>query len=490
MSEVKKKDAGSYLPDIHRLLPQNSDAEKSVIGSMLLNREAIETCNAKGVSAKWFHIPAHAQIAEEIIAMHDTRKPVDMITLVDHLRNRKILDQCGGPAFIAEICAFTPTAANVGYYINILEEKYTLRQMIDTCTEVAGRSYDEQGEVTSLLDELQEKVMAIAARRYHITDEDEPGSKVILRVLDRMEEMYDTKAISGIPTGFPDLDQMIDGLRAPNMFVIAARPSMGKTSLAMNIAEHVAISANLPVAVFSLEMDKADLVQRMILGKSRVSWEKWRNGMCPPRSRDDVAKAAIELAKAPIYYHDRSPVKMNYLAAILRRWVKRYGIRLGVIDYLQLVRGMKNYKGDNRQAEVAEVSAGLKSLAKELNIPIIVLAQLNRNPDARNGSVKGRPQLSDLRDSGSIEQDADIVGLLHREEYYAENDEEKRESEGRATLIIAKQRNGPTGDIPLTFIKEYTRFESRAHPIPEETARIDIPKMGGRRFRRSASRSV
>ena len=281
-----------------------------------------------------------------------------------------------------------------------------------------------------------------------------------MQAIETIEQLYDRKgAITGLPTGFTEIDRMTSGLHGAEMIVIAARPSMGKTAFAMNIAEHVAINAKHPVAIFSLEMSSQQLVQRLLCSRARVNLQKIRDGFLSERDFPNLTNAASKLADSEIYIDDTSGLSILELRAKARRLKQKHNIELIVIDYLQLLRSPSKRAQDNRQIEIAEISSGIKALAKELNIPIIVLAQLNRNPEARAG---GKPRLSDLRESGSIEQDADLVGLLVRSEYYAEDEEAKEETRGEAELIIAKQRNGPVGEVKLTFLKEFTRFEDRA----------------------------
>jgi replicative DNA helicase len=450
------------------LLPQDADAEQGVLSSILLApKEIAGHCVEKGIRKDHFHIPAHSSIYEVLLEMYDQRQPIDIITLTAILRDRKLLDQVGGPAFITDLFTFLPTAANATYYLDILEEKYTLREIIRVCTEYAARCYDEQGEVTTLLDEVETRVLAISEERYK--DKTASMKEQVMAAIHAIEELYANRGgLTGLSTGFASLDKMTDGLHRAEMFVIAARPSMGKTALAMNIAEHVAIELKMPVAVFSLEMSSSQLVQRLLCSRARVDLGNVRNGLLSERDFPSLTTAASKLAESKIFIDDTAGLSILELRAKARRLKSQHGIEAIFIDYLQLLRSTSRRAQDNRQIEIAEISSGLKALAKELNIPIVVLAQLNRNPEQRSGDSKGRPRLSDLRESGSIEQDADIVGLLVREEYYADNDEEKKASEGKATLIIAKQRNGPVGDVPLTFLKQFTRFETRAYVDGEE----------------------
>ncbi len=460
--------SGSYLPDIHRLLPKSEDAEKGILSSILLApREVGGLCVERGIEAAHFHIPAHAGIYGVLKEMYDTSRPIDPITLTQELRDRKQLDQAGGPAFVTELFTFLPTAANASYYLEIIEEKFTLREIIRVCTEYAARSYDEQAEVSTLLDEVETRVLAIQQAR--VRGQTASMKDQVMAAIHAIEVLYTNKGgMTGFATGFAALDKMTDGLHQQEMFVIAARPSMGKTALAMNMAEHVALELKKPVAVFSLEMSSSQLVQRLLCSRARVNLEQVRNGFLSERDFPALTQAASKLAESKIFIDDTAGLSILELRAKARRLKSQHGIEAIFIDYLQLLRSTSRRAQENRQIEIAEISSGLKALAKELNLPIVVLAQLNRNPEQRSGESKGRPRLSDLRESGSIEQDADVVGLLVREEYYAENDEDRKEAEGKATLIIAKQRNGPVGDVPLTFLKQFTRFENRAPEAAED----------------------
>jgi replicative DNA helicase len=393
--------------------------------------------------------------------MWNKNLPVDFITITQLMRDRQQLDQIGGPAFITHLFTYLPTAANVGYYLDSLVEKHTLREVIRVCTEYAARSYEEQGAVQTLLDEVETRIFEIAKGQFQENTFD--MKKEVMGAITSIQDLYERRGgISGLPTGFEDFDKMTDGLHGAEMIVIAARPSMGKTAFAMNIAEHVALQEKKAVAVFSLEMSSGQLVQRLLCSRAKVNLGKVRQGFLSDRDFPSLTAAASELASSKMFIDDTPGLSILELRAKARRMKSQHDIAAIFIDYLQLLRSTTRRAQDNRQLEIAEISSGLKALAKELNIPIVVLAQLNRNPEQRSGESKGRPRLSDLRESGSIEQDADLVGLLVREEYYADSDDEKKETEGKATLIIAKQRNGPVGDVNLTFRKEFTRFETRA----------------------------
>jgi replicative DNA helicase len=393
--------------------------------------------------------------------MWNNNQPIEFITLTQTLRDRQQLDQIGGPAFITNLFTYLPTAANVGYYLDAVIEKHTLREIIRVCTEFASRGYDEPGSVQMLLDEVETRIFEIT--KGQIQDKNFDMHSVVMSAITSIQDLMERRGgISGLSTGLLELDKMIDGLHGSEMIVIAARPSMGKTALAMNIAEHIALECKKAVAVFSLEMSAQQLVQRLLCSRARVNLSKLRDGFMNHRDFPALTAAGSILSESKMFIDDTAGLSILELRAKARRLKSQHDIQAIFIDYIQLLRSTTRRAQDNRQLEIAEISNGIKALAKELNIPIVVLAQLNRNPESRTGDSKGRPRLSDLRESGSIEQDADVVGLLVREEYYAGNDEERKESSGKATLIIAKQRNGPVGDVPLTFLKEYTRFEARA----------------------------
>lgn len=457
---------GSYLPDIHRSLPQSLDAEKGLLGSILLSTNVLDDCIAQ-MDARHFHLPAHQKIFDVLVDMRNNGRPIDLISVTQTLEDKRLLDEVGGAASVTDLLGFVPTAANADYYRDILREKYLLRQVISVCTECAARSYEEQGDVKTLLDEVEQRVLAIGDERFRAAL---PTMKEMVNdAITSIEQLVKNKGgITGLSTGFGTLDRMTSGLHEGEMFVIAARPSMGKTALAMNIAEHVSIDAGKPVAVFSLEMSSQQLVQRLLCSRARVNSKNLRDGFIGKRELGSISTAAGLLAKAKIFVDDTPGLSILELRAKARRLRDREGIELVVIDYLQLLRSTSRRAQDNRQIEIAEISYGIKALAKELHLPVIVLAQLNRNPEQRTGDSRGRPRLSDLRESGTIEQDADVVGLLVREKYYAEDEESRKEVAGNATLIIAKQRNGPTGDVPLTFLEDYTRFEERAEERRED----------------------
>jgi replicative DNA helicase len=449
--------------DVHRTPPHSVEAEQGVLGSMLISpRDTIAECVEK-INEEYFYVPAHRTIYDVLVELWNGGQGIDLITFTQVLRDRNLLDSVGGASLVTNLFTFVPTAANVQYYLEIVRDKYILREIISAATESVRRAYEEQDEVDSLLDEVEQKIFDVGEDRFKgqmLSMKDHA-----MQAIETIEKLYERKgSITGISTGFVEFDRMTSGLHPSEMIVIAARPSMGKTALAMNIAEYVAINEQLPVGVFSLEMSSQQLVQRMLCSRARVNLQRVRDGFLGERDFPSLTAAASKLAEAKIYIDDSASLSILELRAKARRLKAQQDVSLIIVDYLQLLRSTSRRAQDNRQLEISEISAGLKALAKELKIPVIVVAQLNRQPEQRTG---GKPRLSDLRESGSIEQDADLVGLLVRPELYEEDEEARVEKAGEAELIIAKQRNGPVGEIPLTFLKEYTRFETRARNVSE-----------------------
>src|SRR2546427_10407785 len=447
--------------DIHRTPPHSVDAEQGVLGSMLISpRETIAECVEK-INEEYFYVPAHQTIYTVLVDLWNAGEAIDLITFTQVMRDRHLLDSVGGAAFVTSLFTFVPTAANIEYYLEIVRDKYILREIISAATESVRRAYEEQDEVNNLLDEVEQRIFAVGEDRFK--GQMLSMKEQVMSSLESIEKLFENKgAITGVSTGFRDLDKLTSGLHSSEMIVIAARPSMGKTALAMNIAEHAAIEVKLPVAIFSLEMSAQQLVQRMLCSRARVNLAKTRDGFLGEADFPKLTHAASKLAEAKIFIDDSAGLSILELRAKARRLKAQQDVQLIIVDYLQLLRSTSRRAHDNRQLEISEISAGLKGLAKELKIPVIVVAQLNRQPEQRSG---GKPRLSDLRESGSIEQDADLVGLLVRPEIYEEDEEARVEKAGEAEFIIAKQRNGPVGEIPLTFLKEYTRFETRARNV-------------------------
>lgn len=443
------------LPEMHRTLPHSVEAEQGALGSMIISpRDSIAEC-VESMTEEWFYVPAHQTIYKVMVELWKDNTAFDLIVLTQILRDKNILESVGGAAFVTSLYTFVPTAANLTYYREIMRDKFILRQIIAAATESVTRAFEQQDEVNQLLEDVEKKMLAIRpaeeTRERAIKDD-------VMEAVEAIESLYERRgAITGVPTGFHDLDRITNGLQGQDMIVIAARPSMGKTALAMNIAEHVAINEKLPVLVFSLEMSRQQLVQRTLCSRARVNLQKVRDGFLSDRDFPSLTSAAAKIAGAPLSIIDEK-LYIDSLVARARRAKAAKGIKLIVIDYLQLLRA-RGFKPDHRQQEVTYISAAIKGLAKDLSIPVIVLAQLNRQPENRHG---GKPRLSDLRESGSIEQDADVVALLVRGEVYEEDEDARAEKAGEASLIIAKHRNGPIGEVGLTFLKEFTRFEDRA----------------------------
>lgn len=441
----------------HRPLPSSMDAEKAVLCSILLSPKENLTLAVERIDRNHFHHPAHGTIYAVMEDLWKALKPIDMVTVTQALADRKQLDQVGGPVALADLQTFLPTAALAEHYLDILREKYLLRRMIGVCTSSVTRCYEEQDDAKNLIDDVEREILAVGEDRFRGEISGLPDH--VNTAIDTIEKLYKNKGqLTGVPTGFKQLDKITSGLQPANMIVIAARPSMGKTALAMNIAEHAAVAHAIPVGVFSMEMSTSEIVLRLLCSRARVNLQSIRNGFLGKAETANLVKASTELRRGNMYIDDTGRLSILELRAKARRLMDRHKLGLIVIDYLQLMRAPSKRGPENRQVEMAEVSAGIKSLAKELAIPIIVLAQLNRESEKREG---GKPRISELRESGAIEQDADIVALLVRSAYYAKDKNEGAENNGEAELIIAKHRNGPTEDIPLNFIPQFTRFESR-----------------------------
>src|SRR5438105_4233722 len=395
--------------------------------------------------------------------MYDSREAIDIITLQQRLKNKQLLEQVGGIAYLAALPDTVPSAANLAYYLDIVLEKFLLRKMIHTCTSVVSRVYDYEGEVDVLMDEVERDILRISESR--VQSHTSTIKDLVRKAINTIEDFHQRQGmLTGLGTGFPDLDKMTSGLHGGEMIVIAARPSMGKTSLAMNIAEHVAIDEKQPVGVFSLEMTAEQLVLRMLCSRSRVNLRSIREGFLAERDFPKLTGAAGKLANAPLIIDDSGGLSVLQLRAKARRMVQQYGAKLFVVDYLQLLHSTAR-RAENRQQEIADISSGIKALAKELNVPIVVLSQLNRELE-RDRSRK--PRLSDLRESGAIEQDADLVGLLYKPSSGDDEDSGTEQVAVPINLLIAKQRNGPTGDVNLTFLLTYTRCENAANISSDE----------------------
>jgi replicative DNA helicase len=452
---------------IDRLPPHSPEAEQGVLGCVLLSpNDCMGDCIGKfKAGAEVFYDLRHQTIYGALSEMYDAREAIDLITLQQRLKDKNLLEQVGGLAYLAALPDTVPSSANLSYYLDIVQEKFLLRKMIHTCTDVVGRVYDFEGDADALMDEVERDILQINEARVQ--------SKTILikelvhNAITTVENFHQRQGmLTGIGTGFTDFDKMTSGMHAGEMIVIAARPSMGKTSLAMNIAEHAAVEEKLPVGVFSLEMTADSLVLRMLCSRARVNLRSMREGFLSERDFPKLTGAAGKLSSAPLFIDDSPALSILQLRAKARRMKQQYDIKLFVIDYLQLLHSTARRAQDNRQQEIADISSGVKSLAKELAVPVIVLSQLNRELEREKNR---KPRLSDLRESGAIEQDADVVGLLYKPSSDDEESVTGEEQEAQAVnLLIAKQRNGPTGDVNLTFLKQYTRFENAAKVSDED----------------------
>jgi len=453
---------------LDRLPPHALDMEQGVLGCQLLSPnecvgEVIE--KLKGVGIEAHYDLRHQSIQAELFEMYDARIPIDVITLQQRLKDKRLLEQVGGIAYLSQLQDAVPSAANLSYYLDIVREKYLLRKMIQTCTEVVGRVYECEGDVDALLDEVERDVLRISES--HSQSDALTTKELVGRAVVTIENFFNRKGtLTGLATGYADLDRMTDGLHGSEMIVIAARPSMGKTSLAMNIVENVVLEQQLPVAVFSLEMSAEALVMRMMCSIARVNLRSIREGFMSESDFPKLTNAAGKLANSKLFIDDSAGLSILQLRARARRLHQMHGVKLFVVDYLQLLHSTARRSQENRQQEIADISSGLKALAKELKAPVLVLSQLNRELE-RDKSRK--PRLSDLRESGAIEQDADLVGLLYKPSAGEDDDGNTEEADGvPVNLLIAKQRNGPTGDVNLTFLKSYTRFESAAKVSDED----------------------
>jgi len=427
--------------------PHNIEAEQAVLGCMLLDSDVIPTVTEL-IRSSDFYREDHREICEAIIDIVEKAGPVDIITVAEQLQQRGTLEKVGGIDYLASITSAVPTTANARHYAKIVEEKSLLRKLIKASQEIAGMSYEGAEEAEFVLDKAEKTIFDIIERRStqgftHIKD-------VLLETFNRLEELYNSKSpITGVPTGFTDLDMKTAGLQNSDLILIAARPGMGKTAMALNIAQYAAVQKHVPVALFNLEMSKDQLVNRMLCSEVMVDSHKMRTGKLDDEDWKKIARALGPLSEAPIYIDDTPGLTVMDIRAKCRRLKLEKKLGLVVIDYLQLMRGRG--KTENRQQEVSEISRSLKILAKELNVPVVTMSQLSRGPESRTDH---RPMLSDLRESGAIEQDADIVMFLYRDDYYNPDSDKKNIAE----VIVAKHRNGSTGTVYLKWFDKYTKF--------------------------------
>ncbi|MGE7765333.1 replicative DNA helicase [Peribacillus sp. NPDC096540] len=431
-----------------RIPPQNIEAEQAVLGAIFLEPSSL-TVTSEVLIPEDFYRSSHQKIFNVMIKLNDEGKAVDLITVTEELAAAKNLEEVGGVSYLSELAGSVPTAANIEYYARIVEEKSLLRRLIRTATNIAQEGYSREDEVEELLGEAEKTIMEVAQRKnsgsfQNIKD-------VLVRTYDNIEVLTTRKGdVTGIPTGFAELDRMTAGFQRNDLIIVGARPSVGKTAFALNIAQNVATKTEENVAIFSLEMGSEQLVMRMLCAEGNINAQNLRTGSLTDEDWRKLTMAMGSLSNAGIYIDDTPGVRIGEIRSKCRRLKQEHGLGMILIDYLQLIQG-DGRSGDNRQQEVSEISRSLKALARELEVPVIALSQLSRGVEQRQDK---RPMMSDIRESGSIEQDADIVAFLYRDDYYDKESENKNIIE----IIIAKQRNGPVGTVSLAFVKEYNKF--------------------------------
>ncbi len=433
-----------------RMPPQSPDAEMSVLGAVLIHGDAIARA-IEVVSADHFYQGTHRLIYEAALALFNRAEPIDVVTVSEELRQQNQLEQVGGLPYLMELASLVPTAAHVEHYARLVKDSAMLRRLIDTATHVVTESYKGEQSARDLLDWAQQELFQLS----------QPGQRDVIRLHDvlietfnRLEQLYENKGkLVGVPTGFHDLDRITAGLQRSDLIIVAARPSMGKTMLCLNLARHVAVHEKVPVALFSLEMSREQLAMRLLSAESELPAHRLRTGELDGEMWGHLSRALGHLSEAPIFIDDTPGLSALELRAKARQLKVQHKVGLIIVDYMQLMQGRR---AENRQQEISDISRSLKALARELDVPVVALSQLSRAVESRNDK---RPMLSDLRESGAIEQDADIVAFLYREDYYSKDAEHPNVTE----LIVAKQRNGPTGTINLLFKKDVGKFLSIAH---------------------------
>jgi len=430
-----------------KVAPQNIDAEQSVLGALFVERDALYRV-ARFLKVEDFYLESHRLIYKSFLDLDESGVPPDMVTITDILRQQGSLEKVGGATYVASLAALSPTAANIEHYARIIEEKSLLRSLITMANRIAGMGYEGGEEAEKLIDEAENMLLELSSRRS--TAGFSPIDRILVEIFRVIEERYRNKGkTSGILTGFKDLDRLLCGMQPGDLIIVAGRPAMGKTSFGMTMAHQAAVQNGVPTAVFSLEMSRAQLVQRVLCAEAMVDMQRVRSGYLSDVDWNKLAESAAKLTRTPLFIDDSPGLSVRQVRAKARRLKAEKGLGLIVIDYLQLMQGSS--RTENRQQEIADISRSLKAMAKDLEVPVVALAQLSRSVEQRD---KKRPIMSDLRESGSLEQDADVVMFIYREEYYKPDTEKKAIAE----IIVAKQRNGPTGSVDLAFLKEYTRF--------------------------------
>jgi replicative DNA helicase len=442
-----------------RLPPQSLEAEVSVLGGILLENEAFNRV-LEVLGEEDFYRESHRKIFSALIQLYEHNEPADLITLSEVLKKRNALEDVGGVEYLNSLVNGVPTAANISYYAKIIKEKAILRKLINRATEIVSLGYEGAGDIDDFLDQAERSIFEISEDR--VRPSFYPIKDIIKASFRTIEKLYEKRQlITGVPTGFTKLDELTSGLQPADLIIVAGRPSMGKTALALNITQHAAIEGGIPSAIFSLEMAKEQLALRMLCSEAKVDAHRLRGGFLSDSDWPRLTRAAGSLSEAPIFIDDTPSLSALEMRAKSRRLKAEHHLGLVVVDYLQLMRGRAD--SERREQEISEISRSLKALAKELNVPVIALSQLNRRVEDRGDR---RPQLADLRESGAIEQDADVIIFLYRDEVY--NKSEDNPHKGKAEIIIGKQRNGPTDKFELTFLDKYTCFENLS-PIQENS---------------------
>ncbi len=449
--DVEKTTAGGGERSVKKLPPQNLEAEKFVLGGMLIDAEAVDRVR-EFVDEKDFYLQHHQTIFNAIIELSRRGTPADLLTTSDFLRAQNMLESIGGSKYLGSLIDLVPSAANITHYSKMVREKAVLRGIIQAGTQMVEEAFQGAEELSEILDRVEKNVYQIAHRS--VGETVSPIRDLIKDAFKRIQDRFETKsAVTGVATGFHGLDRLLSGYQKSDLVILAARPSVGKTALALNMASHIAIHEKIPTAVFSLEMSKEQLVQRLLCMESRVEGSRLRGGFLKDEDWPRLTHAASVLSEAPLFIDDTPGLSSFEMRAKCRRLAKTHGLGCVFVDYLQLMRNKG--KIESREREIAEISWGLKALAKELSIPVIALSQLNRSLESRTDK---RPVLSDLRESGAIEQDADIIMFLYRDEVYHPD----TDAPGIAEVMVSKHRSGPTGLVKMAFLKEYTRFENLA----------------------------
>ena len=447
------------MADPIKIPPQNTEAEQSVLGSILMDKDAIIKV-ADILKPEDFYREDHATIYRCILKLFEKRKPIDMVTLTDELEKEKKLKEIGGASYITTLVNSVPTAAHVTTYANMVHQKATLRRLISAAGDIAELGFQEEMELDTILDKAESSLFNVSQN--YVKSYFTPIKDILEQSFDRIDKLHKEKgSIRGVPTGFRDLDSLLAGLQPSDLVILASRPSIGKSSLALNIADHVACETKLPVGIFSLEMSKEQIIDRLLCMRGAVDSWKLRTGNLEDEDFGKLNYAMGMLSEAPIFIDDAPFLNVMELRTKARRLQMEHGLKLIVLDYLQLMTGVNSKGPENRVQEVSEISRSLKSLARELNVPVLALSQLSRAVEHRPDR---RPVLADLRESGSIEQDADVVMFIYREDYYDKETEKKNIAE----ILIRKHRNGPTGDVQLFFKQEYMKFGTIEKKLVEE----------------------